>query len=84
MLPPEVRRGSNDDRSGAKSYHEFIDMEEHGHVLISNTVPERKTRKQMLHEEKRLLRDFLNALDGHVTIYERLIPCVEGAKYGNL
>lgn len=45
MYPQDVRSGSNDARSGAKSYYESIDVEEHGHELVSITVPECKTRK---------------------------------------
>lgn len=61
MLPQDVRKCSNYIRSGAKSYYEYINVEEHGHVLVSISVPKRKTRKQMLHEHREMLGNYLNA-----------------------
>lgn len=82
MLPPDVRRGSNGVWSGAKSYYESIGMEEHGHVTVSIEAPVLKTRRQVLEEERKVLWDYLNAMDCKVLVTEPIIPCANNAHDG--
>lgn len=66
ILPPDDRRDSNDVRSGARNYYESVDIEEHGHVLVSVVAPARKARKQVLQEERKELCDCRDALDERI------------------
>lgn len=62
MLPPDIRRGSNDARSGARRYYEGLDVEEHGHALAIPHV-KHMPREQMLLKEKRDMQIYLELMD---------------------
>lgn len=44
MVPPEYSCGSNHVRSGARSYHEGLEIEEHDHALVIAPVTRAMTR----------------------------------------
>lgn len=48
-------------------------MEKQCHVLMSIAVSRRKTRKQVLHEERETLWIYLNALDDNVAALKQEI-----------
>lgn len=81
MLPPDVRRGSNDVRSGARRYYKELVVEEHSHVLVISPATCLMTHKQVLLKEKTDLILYLYALGTdtllHCTDSVPMIACVE-------
>lgn len=52
MLLLDIRRATNDVRSGARGYYEGLEVEEHGHALVTSPVERAMIRKEMLKQNR--------------------------------